>query len=77
MNAQGEWRSRGELTSASVEDILQRLNTSIAGLTADESRERLARFGANRLKAKVLSPALWPQSLPSFYFIAQTGGHFS
>jgi P-type Mg2+ transporter len=53
VNSQGsEWRLRGELTSASVEDILQRLNSSIAGLTAAEARERLARFGANRLKAK-------------------------
>jgi len=59
MNAQGsEWRLRGELTSSSVEAILQRLNSSIAGLTADEARERLARFGANRLKAKSRAAAL-------------------
>jgi Mg2+-importing ATPase len=47
-----EWRSRGELTAASKEALFQRLGSSVAGLTSDEARERLARFGANRLKAK-------------------------
>jgi P-type Mg2+ transporter len=47
-----EWRSRGELTAASKEALFQRLGSSVAGLTANEARERLARFGANRLKAK-------------------------
>ena len=47
-----EWRSRGELTAASTEALFQRLGSSVAGLTADEARERLTRFGANRLKAK-------------------------
>jgi len=47
-----EWRSRGELTAASTEALFQRLGSSVAGLTADDARARLARFGANRLKAK-------------------------
>jgi Mg2+-importing ATPase len=47
-----EWRSRGELAAASTEALFQRLSSSVAGLTAVEARERLARFGANRLKAK-------------------------
>jgi len=47
-----EWRSRGVLTAASIEALFQRLGSSVTGLTADEARERLARFGANQLKAK-------------------------
>jgi P-type Mg2+ transporter len=47
-----ESRSRGELTAASTEALFQRLGSSVAGITADEARERLTRFGANRLRAK-------------------------
>ncbi len=52
MNAQrGEGRSRDQMAAASTEAIFQRLGTSIAGLTTEEARNRLTRFGANELKA--------------------------
>jgi len=56
VNAQNsEGQLRDELISASVHVVLQRLNSSVAGLTAAEAHERLVRFGANRFKGK--SPA--------------------
>ena len=53
-----EQRSRDELTTASIEAIFERLGSSTSGLTTQEARERLARFGANRLKGKGRAAAL-------------------
>ncbi|HUK55996.1 MAG TPA: magnesium-translocating P-type ATPase [Nitrospiria bacterium] len=44
--------------SVDPQDLLQQLQASPQGLTSDEARERLARFGPNRLKAKRRSDAL-------------------
>ena len=53
MDAQGsKLQSRTELIAPSTDALLQRLHSSVAGLTAEEARERLGRFGANRLKGK-------------------------
>ena len=43
--------TRDDLTAASIDEMLRHLGTSAAGLTTDEARERLTRFGANELKA--------------------------
>jgi len=49
--AQGsERRSRGEIIAPPAADVLQRLGSSAAGLTTEEARERLGRFGANQFK---------------------------
>src|SRR5512142_1703350 len=37
--------------SLSPTEILQKLDTTKQGLTGDQARQRLARFGANRLRA--------------------------
>ena len=59
MNAKrGEGRSRDEITAASTEAIFQTLGASIAGLTTEEARERLARFGSNELKVTSRAAAL-------------------
>jgi magnesium-transporting ATPase (P-type) len=50
--------SRDELTCGPVEAIFQRLGSSPNGLTSSEACERLARFGANRLKGKGRARAL-------------------
>ena len=35
-----------------AEDVIQQLNSSLAGLTEDESRKRLEKLGANELRKK-------------------------
>ena len=45
-------QSRDKVTCDSIEALFQRLGSSPSGLTSSDARERLARFGANRLKAK-------------------------
>ena len=47
----GESLARDEITAASAEALLQSLKTSVSGLTSDDARERVTRFGANELKA--------------------------
>jgi len=37
--------------NVSITEMLQKLDTSKDGLTSDEARQRLARYGANRLKS--------------------------
>jgi Mg2+-importing ATPase len=49
---------RDELTHVSVDVVFQRLGSSPAGLTNVDAHARLARFGANRLKAKGRAAAL-------------------
>jgi Mg2+-importing ATPase len=44
--------------SVPPEDLLKQIQTTPQGLTTDQARERLARFGPNRLKSKKRSDAL-------------------
>jgi len=44
--------------NVSITEMLQKLDTSKDGLTSDEARQRLARYGANRLKSSKRSDAL-------------------
>jgi Ca2+-transporting ATPase len=48
----------------SVDDAFKRLGSSPAGLSEDEARRRLARYGPNRLKADETRPAI-------FFFVSQ------
>ena len=42
----------------STADLLREMDATVAGLTTEEARERLARFGENRLKTESRSSAL-------------------
>ncbi len=50
--------SSKEIENISVHEVFDRLETSAAGLSADEAKSRLETFGANRLEDKKTNPIL-------------------
>ncbi len=58
MERASEPQLRDEVTHGAVERVFQGLGSSPDGLTSNEARLRLARFGANRLKGKRRAAAL-------------------
>lgn len=63
-----------------AEDVIQQLNSSLAGLTEDESRKRLEKLGANELRKKAdksIRQMIKEQLLDPMIFILMTASIIS